>query len=236
MRQRELGDDAEARRQLGGRRLEELEPRGRVVEQVAHLDARARIARHREALHDRAALSRQTQPLRRRARPAREREARDGADGRQGLTPESERRDRIEVLVGCELRGGVPLERQRQLVRGHPDAVVGHADQRRTAVAQIDGHRPRTRVQRVLDQLLHRGGRTFDDFTRGDLVHKVVGQSSDHWSGGREAGSGRGWPDVGACRLCWSGGLEDGSDRGWPKVGACRLRSCWDSAGWCRSC
>ncbi|OLD77855.1 MAG: hypothetical protein AUG87_03090 [Candidatus Rokubacteria bacterium 13_1_20CM_4_70_14] len=57
------------------------------------------------------------------------------------------------------------------------------------------------------------------------------------WSGGREAGRLRGWPDPGATRLRWSGGREAGRLRGWPEQGAPRLRpadavtSGWSEAG-----
>src|SRR5574341_1719815 len=41
-------------------------------------------------------------------------------------------------------------------------------------------------------------------------------------SGGREAGSSRGWPAAGAFRSSCSGGREAGSRRGWAETGACR--------------
>src|SRR2546425_296853 len=57
------------------------------------------------------------------------------------------------------------------------------------------------------------------------------------WSGVREAGRLREWPDPGATRLRWSGGREAGRLRGWPEQGAPRLRpanavtSGWSEAG-----
>jgi len=91
----------------------------------------------------------------------------------------------------------VTLEGQRQLVRRHPDAVVGDADERGAAIAQVDRDRQRSGVQRVLDQLLHRGSRTLHDLAGGDLVDEVVRESTDfycsggHCSGGLVAGVNR---------------------------------------------
>ena len=80
----------------------------------------------REALRDRAALARRRACRRpRAARAARDGEARDRADRGQRLAAESERADGVEVVVGRELGRRVALERQRQLVGRHPEAVVG---------------------------------------------------------------------------------------------------------------
>ena len=71
------------------------------------------------------------------------------------------------------------LERQRQLLGRHADAVVGDPDERSPAVAQLDGDRAGSGVERVFDQLLDRRGRALDDLAGGDLVHEVVGKPSD---------------------------------------------------------
>src|SRR2546425_4901805 len=82
-------------------------------EQIADLDARAGIGGHCKALLDRAALAGQAQALGRPARATREREVRNGANRRERLAAEPERRDRVEILVALELRGRVTLERER---------------------------------------------------------------------------------------------------------------------------
>ena len=189
MRQRQLGQGAEARRELGRGRFEKLEPCGRVEEEIADLHARAGVGRDLEPLLDRPALAGQPEPVRRSARAARQREARDGADRRQRLTAEPECRDRVEILVARQLGRRVALEGQRQLVGRHPDAVVGDADERGPAVAQIDRDRQGSGVQRVLHQLLDGRGGALDDLSGGDLVDEVIGQSADrHWRGAIVAG------------------------------------------------
>ena len=202
MRQRQLGQGAEARRELGRGRFEKLEPCGRVEEEIADLHARAGVGRDLEPLLDRPALAGQPEPVRRSARAARQREARDGADRRQRLTAEPECRDRVEILVARQLGRRVALEGQRQLVGRHPDAVVGDADERGPAVAQIDRDRQGSGVQRVLHQLLDGRGGALDDLSGGDLVDEVVGQPADFYCRGvHEPGSDRGWPDTEASRL-----------------------------------
>ena len=113
MRERELGERPETRRELRRRRLQELEPGGRVEEQIADLDARPGIGGYGEALLDRATLAGQAQALGRSARATREREVGDGTDRRERLTSEPERGDRVEILVALELGGRVTLERER---------------------------------------------------------------------------------------------------------------------------
>ena len=222
MRQRELGEGAQARGQLRRRRLEELEPRGRVEEQVAHLDARAGVGRNLEALLDGAALTGQAQAPRAAPRAARQRESRDGADRRQRLAAEAERRDRLQILVVLELGGRVALERQRQLLRRHADAVVADADQRASAVAQVDGDGGGAGVERVLDQLLDGGGRTLDDLAGGDLVDQMVRQPADadqwppsrccHFASMFSASSGVRW-----ARSRLASSATSGSGPGWAK-------------------
>ena len=67
------------------------------------------------------------------ARAALERQPRDAGDRGQGLAAKAERGDLLDRVVG-QLRGGVALERERDLVRRHPAAVVGHLDPAEPAV------------------------------------------------------------------------------------------------------
>jgi hypothetical protein len=202
MRQRQLGQRAQARRQLRRRRLQELQARRRIEEEVPYLDAGAGVGRYFKVLLDRAAFAGQTQPVRGAARAARQHEARDGADRGQGLAAEPERGDGVEVFVAGELGSRVTLEGQRQFVGRHADPVVGHPDERGPAVTQVDGHRQRAGVERVLDQLLHRGGRALDNLSRGDLVDEVVRKPADphrfrwscHFASMFRASSGVRWP------------------------------------------
>jgi hypothetical protein len=222
VRQGQLSEGAQARGQLGRGRLEELEPCGRVEEQVAHLHARAPVGWDFEALLDRAALAGQAEARGAPPRAARQREAGDGANGRQRLAAEAQRRDGVQVLVVLELGGRMALERQRQLLRRHADAVVGDADQRAPAVAQVDGDSGGAGVERVFDQLLDGRGRALDDLAGGDLVDQVVRQPSDadqwpprrccHFASIFNASSG-----VRCARSRLASSARSGSGPGWAK-------------------
>src|SRR5438034_9795650 len=96
MGQRQVRQNAEAGRELRRGRLQELQTRRGVEEEVAHLDARPRLGGHRESLADLAALAGEAHALGLAAGAARDGEARDRADRRERLPPEAERRDRVE--------------------------------------------------------------------------------------------------------------------------------------------
>ena len=128
--QRQLGHDANDGRLLRGGALQELGPRRRVEEQVPHLDGRA--GRSRRPGPD----SSTTPPsptieesARRSRRPRQERQPRDGEDRGQRLPAEPERADRVEVGLGPELRGRMPLQREQAVLGRHPAPVVRHRDE-----------------------------------------------------------------------------------------------------------
>ena len=73
----------------------------------------------------------------------------------------------------------MPRDRKRQLVDRDAAAIIGHLQQHGTATGQLDLDGPRTAVNRVLQQLLQRCRRAFDNLTSRDLVDEVIGQSSD---------------------------------------------------------
>ena len=68
------------------------------------------------------------------AAATREREAAHRADRRQRLAAEAEAADVQEIVVG-QLRGAVALDRERQFLAAHADAVVAHHDE---ALAAVD--------------------------------------------------------------------------------------------------
>jgi hypothetical protein len=109
-------------------------------------------------------------------------EPRDRADRRQGLAAKPERRDRHEIVIG-QLRGGMALDRQRQVRPRHPAAVVGDADQPPPAAVGHDLDAPRAGIEGVLDQLLHDACRTLDHLAGSDAVDDSLGQLTDGHEG-----------------------------------------------------
>ncbi len=113
-------------------------------------------------------------PFRERAKARAQREARDGADARERLAAEPERRDREEILDPRDLARRMALERQARILLVHPLAVIDDPDARRPPLLDLDPHARGGRVERVLDQLLHDARRAHDHLTRRDLVGQVA--------------------------------------------------------------
>jgi hypothetical protein len=138
------------------------------VEQVAHLDRRAHLARHEPALdHPTAFHPHERRGLIARA-PRHQLQAAHRGDAGQRLAAKSERRQAVEVVERRHLRGGVPLERQLQFARGDAAAVIRDAELLVERARDPDLDRACTGIERVLDDLLQRRQRSLDDLARGD--------------------------------------------------------------------
>jgi hypothetical protein len=169
MRDGEAADDLGDGLRLGAVALQELEARRRRGEEVRDLDPGAARGRRRPDLVPDAGLDQHSGAGRRVRGARRDRQPRDGADGRQRLAAEAERADARQVAVG-QLRGGVALDREGEVLRAHAAAVVDDADE--LAPARLDPHLDGARagVDGVLDELLHGRGRPLDDLAGGDAV------------------------------------------------------------------
>ena len=93
------------------------------------------------------------------------RHADHGSGGNAGkrLAAKTERADGVQVVNVRNLAGGVPLERERNLAGVYAASVVGDADHREPAVANLNLYGGRSGVDGVLDELLHDRRRTLDD-------------------------------------------------------------------------
>ena len=149
--------------------LEEFQPRRRRREEIARLDARSPGMRGRTRRAFDAVLDAHLEGLRRAARAGADFEPRNRGDRRQRLAAKPQRRDRREIAVG-NFRGGVTLDREREIVGVHAEAVVADPDQASPARLDRDVDARRAGVERVLDQLLDRRRRPLDHLARGDAV------------------------------------------------------------------
>jgi hypothetical protein len=73
----------------------------------------------------------------------------------------------------------VTFERERHLLGRHAAAIVRHFDAREPALGDADRDARGARIDRVLDQLLERGGRALHYLTRGDAVDERLRQAAD---------------------------------------------------------
>src|SRR5690349_11028994 len=105
--------------ELRGLGLQELAPRRSVEEEVSHLHGGTRLA----GCGDRCRVMTLTIPIDAPAmllsrRPGHEAQAGHGADARQGLAPETEAGDPLEILEARDLAGGMARQRQGQFCLG----------------------------------------------------------------------------------------------------------------------
>ncbi len=150
-------------------RLHELEPCRCGGEQLAHLDARARVERGGPDRSLSAALDGDGQGVPGALRPRGDGEAGDGADGGQRLAAETQRADVEQVLLG-QLRCRMALDGQREIACVHAAAVVADPDEGEPAAGGDDLDLARAGIDGVLDELLHHARRTLDHLARGDAV------------------------------------------------------------------
>ena len=173
--------------------LEKLEARRRRVEQVAHLDARAAAESAGLELRFLACVDRDRPGVRLSGVPRGDGETRDRADRGQGLAAKAERAD-IEQVVVRQLRGGVALDREREIVARHAGAVIADADQPAAAAVGQNLDARRAGIERVLDQFLHDACRPLHHLARGDAVDDAFGELADghlRYLGGESALCGR---------------------------------------------
>ena len=81
----------------------------------------------------------------------------DRPDRGQGLAAEPEEADIHQIVVG-ELRCGMALDRQCQILGAHADPVIGHADEGLATASEGDVDLGGAGVDGVLDKLLHHAG------------------------------------------------------------------------------
>ena len=163
--------------EFGGFRLEEFTPRRRVVVQIAHLDYGARHERGRFRLG--TAFAAQFPGLGRTARPAGQAEAGHRGHRGQRLTAKTKAADLFQIIEGGDFGGGVPGQRQNQLIFFDAAAVVDDADQLDAAFLQVHLDGTAASVQAVFQELLEYRSRSFDDFTGSNLADQQIGQTGN---------------------------------------------------------
>ena len=161
-------DHREHRRALRRVLFHEFQPGGGVEKQVPDHDGRAqRTARllHR-ARH--AALQGQGRAERGLQGAGEDRDAGDSGNRGQGLPPEAQGADGLQVVFGFQLAGGVAQEGGGQLVGGDALSVVGDPEKGHAAMGNFHRDGSCACVDGVFHQLLGYGGRAFDYFPGGD--------------------------------------------------------------------
>jgi len=151
--------------------LEKTEPRGRIEEEILHRHRRPHGAPDAGHLDHRPAQGLDLGSGQLIDRAGGEHEPRDLGDARERLTAESQRTDPAQIRHRFDLARGVPAEREERVLAGHSRSVVLHPDQALRVGSGMDGDEGASRVEGILDQLLHHGGGTIDDLPGPDGPH-----------------------------------------------------------------
>ncbi len=166
---------------LGARMLEELAPRRRGEEQVAHHDTRARRAGGGRDIGHLAALDARLSEACAASR-GREVMARRAAAPIEGSA--SPRKPRVAMCTRSSSASFEVAWRSTASARpsaSMPHAIVGHLDAVDAAGVEGDGDARGAGVERVLHQLLHRRRRALDHLAGGDAVDGVRREDADRW-------------------------------------------------------
>ena len=107
--------------------------------------------------------------------PTFHRKPRNTGNRGQGLTTEAKRNNLLNRVAG-QLRRRVALQRQRNIRRAHPAAIINYFQCLQAATTQLYGDLTRARIDRVLDQFLERRRRTLNHFARCNAVDQVFGK------------------------------------------------------------
>src|SRR5581483_11225028 len=182
--QRVRRHDAHDRAELGFGTPEELAARGNVLEQLAHADRRAAVARRgalRALAGERIAFD--LDRMLALAVKRREREARDAGDRRQCFAAKAERADARQIVEETDLRRRMAFEREPCIIGLHAAAVVANLDELAPAALEENVDRVGAGIDGVLDQFLDDGSGTLDHLTRRDLIDEIRGEDVDagHW-------------------------------------------------------
>src|SRR5581483_9736543 len=153
---------------------------GRNIEkQIANRDGRARGERRFVAAQQFPAceLHRRSGLLLGRARL--QKQPRYRGDRGQRLAPESQSRDREQILHVRQLAGGVPLECEKRVIPQHAAAVVGQADQLPASGLYLDAKFRRARIERIFQEFLYDARWPFHHLSRRDFVCNGIGEDAN---------------------------------------------------------
>ena len=170
---------------FGTRAAQELAPRGYLLEQLFDPDAGAGGKSGRPFCNHHAIVDHSLPAIGDALRAGFDRDTGDRRDGRQRLSPESQRFDHLDRFIG-KLRSGVAFEGEFNLVWPHAAAVVRYLDHGEATFGQAHMDMACACIDGVFDEFLERACRTLDDLSGGDAVDQGFGEAADDSHGPNE--------------------------------------------------
>src|SRR5262249_46128669 len=151
------------------RTAEEFAPHGRVVEELAHLDAGTGSAVPGARRTQDPAVTGDFLSVGLIRWSGLQRDLGHAADGGESFAAEAKRGDAKQVLGIAQFAGGMTGEGQRQILCQDAAAVVNHPNAVGTALINFYLDAPAAGIQGVFQEFLDDAGGTLDDFARSDL-------------------------------------------------------------------
>ena len=112
-------------------------------------------------------------------RAAGEQQPRYRSDAGQPLSAKTHAGHPFQIAQAGDFAGGVPRQRQRQILGMDAAAIVAHPNQLDAAAGQLHFNAVGTGIQTVFHDFLQRAGRPLHHLAGGDLVDQVVGQGGN---------------------------------------------------------
>jgi len=179
--QRHAPNHVIAMRIFGAFGFEEFAPRRGLEIQIVHFNGCTGRKRRRNGIVQNPVIGLDPPSVRSGFEAAGERQTRNRGDAGQSFATKTERRHPAQIVKIADFAGGVPVQRQRQIVLFDAAAIVDHFDEFGAARREFDLNALTAGVQAVFQQLFQGRRRAFDHFAGGDLVHKMVGKKLDAW-------------------------------------------------------
>ena len=164
---------------LRRRATQELPPRRQIPEQMLHPDHRPRRTAAVLHLTHNPVVNQHLRPHIRVTTPRLQLQMAHRGDARHRLPPKPQRRNLPHIAVARQLARRMRLKAHLGILAIHPAAVVRHLNQPLTALLDQHPYPRRTRVNRILDQLLHHRSRTLNHLARRNPPRQLRRQYPD---------------------------------------------------------
>ena len=159
--------------------LEELQTRRCCKEKIRDLDGRSRIPGSRADRADAARLDRDHEATVVRPLARDDPQSRHGTDRRQCFSPEAQRSNFREIVVG-QFGRRVAFDREGEIGGVHAGAVVRNRNRTPATAVDVDLDARGTCINGILDQFLDDRGWPLDHLTGGNAVDRCLTEAPDH--------------------------------------------------------
>jgi hypothetical protein len=155
---------------------QKLAPGGQIVKKIAGLNQGAASHSNFFSLSNLAPLDNDLLAKAIVRRTAAKFETRNRSNRSQGFSSETKRRQRKKIFSLTNLAGGMTFKRQKSVLTIHTTAIVSDPDQLTSTSFKFNQDFVSASINRIFNQFLDHGSRTFHNFARSNLITKTFVQ------------------------------------------------------------